>query len=409
MVVTPFIFGRNSTVPVITSDSRSLATLRILAFGRVLATASLLPSMTLVISLLFAPVYGQAAQQLPAEVIDQFCRLDSAGKRLIPAGAKEMAKSLVVENSWEQPSQIIVIKDYSLRVLAARRDTAEVAAEYRVIGRIDSSLRFSRLQAPYTNEPRLQPEKFLLIFSPKHFEVGNDGQLQEVVGIPEWRVKSAPSLPHVGLEAAMHYLHATSYRSKDPATIMMAQKSLMDLQMLLRAQTSPPLMQSPESVLSQFIEMQLNGDGLTPEASSRLDEFFVRPAQWRLGKIGIAAAYRIKNTTFEGKRANTHVEYTAIGELDPELRFKSLGTSGTAVKQDYKLVLNDKYALPSRRNAPDPSFIGPSRWQIEDTPPEQWITVDAAVRYVSELRKTIKDPATRANADATLAALAHFR
>jgi hypothetical protein len=52
---------------------------------------------------------------------------------------------------------------------------------------------------------------------------------------------------------------------------------------------------------------------------------------------------------------------------------------------------------------------GPGQWRIEGPVPEPHLTVDTAIRYVAELRASVKDPAIRRNADNTLAALKRLR
>ena len=105
------------------------------------------------------------------------------------------------------------------------------------------------------------------------------------------------------------------------------------------------------------------------------------------------------------------MEYAALGELDSSLRFTSTAQPGigSLVREDFKLEFNNKYLLPARGNVPAKEFIGPSRWRIADAPAEQWLTVNAAIRHVEEMRDATTDSVVRNNAEKTLSTLARYR
>lgn len=79
------------------------------------------------------------------------------------------------------------------------------------------------------------------------------------------------------------------------------------------------------------------------------------------------------------------------------------------MKQAYKLLLDNKYSAPAYGDKQETEFVGPSRWPIDDTPPEQWVWVTTAIKYVTQMRDPTRDLSIRANADITLAILAHYR
>lgn len=86
----------------------------------------------------------------------------------------------------------------------------------------------------------------------------------------------------------------------------------------------------------------------------------------------------------------------------------SMGPTGSIVPQDYTLVLDNKYSTPGVGNTPVHEFVGPSRWRIEEPPAEQWISVSAAIRYVTEIHDATRDASIREirdNAEKTLALL----
>lgn len=355
---------------------------------------------------------ARAQDKSPDPVVQQFCQSALAGRELNPTGAKETAKTFLLnEHSWEDPAEIIIVRDFTVRPLNIQNSTAEFTVEYRVLGRLDSELRLTRLQMPYTNQPLSQEEHFSLVLTDTHFELASDGRLQPVKGVPEWRIKLYPAAPHIGIAAAMQFVRVASHRPKDASARLNAEKALAELQNLQMSSMAPgvgSIQQSPQDVLSQFIEMQMDGRGLSQADSHQLDIFLINPAQLQRERISIARAYVIKRTAFSGKSADVFVEYAALGELDSQLHFTAPTTNGNVIGQDYKLVLSDKYSFPARNTIPPREFTGPSRWRIDQAPAEQWISVTAAIRYLTEMEQTTNDAVMKNNAEKALAALAKY-
>ncbi|SPE36863.1 hypothetical protein SBA3_2510020 [Candidatus Sulfopaludibacter sp. SbA3] len=99
----------------------------------------------------------------------------------------------------------------------------------------------------------------------------------------------------------------------------------------------------------------------------------------------------------EGDKIAVGRVYIRLGQIDlPQLRF-SVGDglpSGIKVKEDFRLV-----KTLGRGGAQD--------WRLEGSVPDP--PVDAAIRYVTQIRRATNDATIRKNADRTLAALNHFR
>lgn len=378
-----------------------------------MSTAARSTAHSLVLLVLFATSHlsVDAQSQSPDQIVQQFCQETLVGRELSPAGAKEVAKQFLLnEHSWESPSEIVVVKDFVVRPLNAQKSNAEVKVEYHVVARLDSELRLTRLQMPYTNQPLSQSERFSLVFTDTHFELASDGHLQPVKGIPEWRIKAYPAAPHISVAAAMQYVRVASHRPKDASARLNAEKTLSELQNLQMpgmAATAGGIQQSPQDVLSQFLEIQMDGRGLSQADSHQLDVFLLNPSQLPRDKIGIARAYVIKRTTFSGKNADVSVEYAVLGELDGKLRFVAADAKVNVVEQDYKLVLSDKYSFPARGSIPARESTGPSRWRVDKAPPERWISVTAAIRYLTQANQDSADPMIRQHAEKALEALRH--
>jgi hypothetical protein len=152
--------------------------------------------------------------------------------------------------------------------------------------------------------------------------------------------------------------------------------------------------------------MQMGGLGLQSETAAQLNMVLVHPPTQNQDKIHVARAYTVKKTTLAGNKATVSVEYGALGELNSQLRFTSMGERGTIVQRDYKLVLDNKYLAPGTEGRPASEFIGPSRWRIEEAPPEQWVSVGTSIKYVTQMRDATRDPMLKQNADKSLAILA---
>ena len=111
------------------------------------------------------------------------------------------------------------------------------------------------------------------------------------------RIKSYPTQPHISIAAAQAYVRLASGRSKDLRAKMNAQKTLSQLQDLYAPPAIPAQLTGPEPILSQFVEMQMGGIGLTQDGSAQLDAFLVHPAQEPRAKVGVARAYVVKKAS----------------------------------------------------------------------------------------------------------------
>jgi hypothetical protein len=103
---------------------------------------------------------NEAQQNAPGEVVERFCKLDTSGKQLRAEGRKDLAPLFLDAGAPELDGEVIVIKDHSLRDLGTRKDATELAVDYRVWGRIDPSLRFTRLQPHIPISPYCSPRRF---------------------------------------------------------------------------------------------------------------------------------------------------------------------------------------------------------------------------------------------------------
>jgi hypothetical protein len=102
----------------------------------------------------------------------------------------------------------------------------------------------------------------------------------------------------------------------------------------------------------------------------------------------------------EGGKVGVGREHLQYGQIDlPQIRFSAVDglPPGAKIREAFMYVV--KVTGPG----------GGQEWRIEGPVPEPHLTVDAAIRYVNEIRANTKDATIRKNADRTLAALKHIR
>jgi len=175
------------------------------------------------------------------------------------------------------------------------------------------------------------------------------------------------------------------------------------------AQSSSPQDNLPKNVVEQFCKIDAAGERLTPAGWHRADAFFVRP-----GPPAEDATVSIMEGDFfvgtpqvNGDTATVGVEYLELGHLDSSMRFvwATSPYSPIKIRAFYTVVLTDRHwELGSDASGPR-EVKGPVAWRIRDFQSESVVTVDTAIRYVTETRDKSTDPDLKRNADATIAVL----
>jgi hypothetical protein len=169
---------------------------------------------------------------------------------------------------------------------------------------------------------------------------------------------------------------------------------------LLAATRGTVLSQTPSAgdVFARFCKLDAQGGQLTDEGWQKIAALFVNPGKPRRDRIIVTDGGGPLGPTPEGGKIAVGREYIHFGHIDlPQVRFSNGEfPPGTMIREQGSYVVK----------VPGPG--GAAEWRIEGPVPEPKITVDAAIRYVTELRANAKDPVIRKNADRTLAALKHF-
>jgi hypothetical protein len=102
----------------------------------------------------------------------------------------------------------------------------------------------------------------------------------------------------------------------------------------------------------------------------------------------------VKFLSADDQKAEVAVDYEDLGRVDTWLRFSFPSARPARVTVKYHLVRQ--------------SDLSPPRWKIEAPQPSAWASLDAAIKYVNEMRAKAADPVIREHADKTLDTLKHL-
>ncbi len=108
-----------------------------------------------------------------------------------------------------------------------------------------------------------------------------------------------------------------------------------------------------------------------------------------------------------GTSAEVWIEYTGLGQIDSKLRF-SWGKQPQGpvfTRGFYMLVLTDRHWIIHGEHGELKEVTGVKEWRIKDFQPELLMTLDTAIRYITEMRDKSEDPVIKNNANSTIAIL----
>lgn len=356
----------------------------------------------------------------PKKVVEQFCKMDADGLWLGPEHWDELNGMVTNPKPWNGDGRPLAIaRNYVVNNPAENGNSAEFNVDYFVWGDLDpASLRFFRKEGLLSGEPVKRNERRALVFSDRYVTVREGGGQEERTGPLRWRIGMDSPHPHVSVDAAIRYVTEMLTRSNDPILQYNADRTLAALRSILagtpsRSQHTNPPPESPSQVFQRFYKLEAAGKGLTPEGWRELAEFFVETPKLQGDKILIFDIVDVGEALIEGDTAEIDISGNSLGELDSSLRLTDYppdkpsancgcyGDNGIA----YTLLLSekpwDREAAPHGTTAKE--FTAPLAWRIyRFDPPEPWITLDTAIRYVTEMRDKTTDPSIKKNADKTL-------
>jgi hypothetical protein len=183
---------------------------------------------------------------------------------------------------------------------------------------------------------------------------------------------------------------------------------------------------NPEEVLRAYREMEMEGGRLAAAGWYEASRYFVKPepppARFT---VTVTDGERVEGVRANGSNAKGYVLCSGVGQIDSEGRLTAvvapslLDTSGKPLKPEapyihgpgapvervYNLVLTDTHWEFGPNGEGPREVKGPPEWRIEHFEFEPWITVGAAIRYLTKLRDESNSEVTKRNAEESLIAL----
>jgi hypothetical protein len=161
--------------------------------------------------------------------LERFCKIDAEGGRLTTNGWNRNTAFFVRPTAPPKHRTMLVVEAPG-KVWTEKQsaDKGMLHVSIEVLGRLDFDGSLSRAIAPGLNAPVLIDEVYELVFSDRHWEL-REGTVQEVKGLPEWRIESSITEPRVSLAAAVQYLRELKGRAQNTATRRRIEKTIITL------------------------------------------------------------------------------------------------------------------------------------------------------------------------------------
>jgi hypothetical protein len=167
--------------------------------------------------------------------------------------------------------------------------------------------------------------------------------------------------------------------------------------------------ESPKQVVERYFRFEADGGRLTAEGWQKANAFWVHPSQ-RPRNNEVTVIYKnfsVYEPAMKGSyTAEVKVEFLPQGVINSQLRFTPSQTYKAAAI--YRLVLTDKHWELGAPGEPPKEVTGPAQWLIDGIETTEWITVEAAIQYVTKMRDQTTESNIKSNGDRTLATLKHI-
>jgi len=194
-----------------------------------------------VLSLLFAIAcvsrVSHAQSNSPKQVVEDFCKFETAGGLLAPDGWNKLNKFLATPVSPTK-AQIIFVTDahYSVWDPVIKNDKATVIVGTGDIWKLDSRM---RLVPDLSQKSVKSGFAYQLILTDKHWELGQDEKLpKEVAGPREWKIvaegKNMSNTIWLTADTAIRYVTQVRDETKDAVVRQNTTKTVTRLKRLLR-------------------------------------------------------------------------------------------------------------------------------------------------------------------------------
>jgi hypothetical protein len=388
--------------------------------------------MAVVSGLAVAAAYPQApteSEKPPKEVVQQFYSLATEGRWLAPQHWDELQDFLTEVGPWYLPGAISVLQGYQVGDATRHigyRDTVDYQVEVDCFewGSIDSFLNFTRARGPsgktsVAGEPVVRRTYETLFLTDKFVKSSPSGDKQET-GALHWRM-SLLTPPALNVDAALLWVAERRDKSSDPLIKYNADRTIAVLKslsagMLPPIQPAATVQEPPSEVAKQFIALESHS---MPAQWEKVANFFVETPkpQWNhaiiVDIVGTGA-------DTSGDSAEADVSTNSLGQLDSSMRLSNYPSmrlpltipSASACFGDdrfgFSLLLSSKHWKITKDGTVE-EFEGPLVWRIEDTSFQPLITLDTAIRYVTQTRDKTADAVVKMNAAKTLRILEFYK
>jgi hypothetical protein len=182
----------------------------------------------------------------------------------------------------------------------------------------------------------------------------------------------------------------------------------------LFAQCAPPVMCPRQEVL-EFLHWDFSGVLLRQSTQDQAfnrrtaSRFFLSyddafPKEMVITVIS-KTEYSVDDHSIEGKRAEIWFGFWPFGNIDGALRWHPSDPHIMKYAEMFHLTLSDKRWETAADRKTTTYSLDPQQWLITDEPPPLYLSVEAAIRYITGRREQTTDLTLQRNADATLAVL----
>ena len=355
-----------------------------------------------------------AQNESPKSVLEHFCEIDAQGKLLRVEDLKEVAAWYFSPRTGPVDNSIEIVKDYVVSDPHLDGNRAVFKVNYLQWGELDSSLRFIRFEGRVPNAPVNSSGSFGLVLTDKQMEIGQDGKTREASIPLGWRIAESRPASHITVDTAIRYVTEMRDKASDATIKENADKTIAELKRLLVAppeQGANAQAETPWQVVKRYCELESEGQGLTFEGRQKLASLFVQPTTPHGSTIFVVHSFNVRDATVVGDTADAIVDSIHLGSIDASLHFTDNGILEGKVccgsQEPFTLVLSDRHSGTASAGGSSQELPGTVAWRIVDSDQhaDVWITLDAAIRYVTQARDKSTNPHVKRNANATIATL----
>lgn len=188
----------------------------------------------------------------------------------------------------------------------------------------------------------------------------------------------------------------------------------VSLLFFMPARRSENTMLTAKATLNDFITKDVNGARLFAEGWHEVAPYFLRPGpQPSVDTIFVVSdTFELKEGEANATRAQFHVFFPhAYGQLDKLARFRprpNRAMNGALIKDgilmSYTLVIA-QVGRNTNEHSCEGNEPGLGDWKIENPPGAPAISIESAIRYVTQIRDQTKDTRVKKYAQESLAQL----